>query len=59
MLATYRKDMGHGAMRQFTATCQKPCCDWENFLHIERCWRGNPAQMIRVSGFGEDGLNHW
>ena len=34
-----------------TATCRQ-CCDWENFLHIERCWRGNPAQMIQVSGFG-------
>ena len=37
-----------------TATC-KPCCEWENFLHVERCWRGKPAQMIQVSGFGEDG----
>ena len=37
-----------------TATC-KPCCEWENFLHVERCWRGKPAQMLRVSGFGEDG----
>ena len=36
------------------STC-KPCCEWENFLHIERCWRGKPAQMIQVSGFGEDG----
>ena len=35
------------------STC-KPCCEWENFLHVERCWRGNPAQMIQVSGFGED-----
>ena len=34
-----------------TATC-KPCCEWENFLHVERCWRGNPAQMIQLSGFG-------
>ena len=34
-----------------TATCQK-CCDWENFLHIQRCWRGEPAQMVVVSGFG-------
>ena len=33
------------------STC-KPCCDWENFLHVERCWRGKPAQMIQVSGFG-------
>ena len=37
-----------------TATC-KPCGEWENFLHIERCWRGKPEQMIQVSGFGEDG----
>ena len=37
-----------------TATC-KPCGEWENFLHIERCWRGKPAMMIQVSGFGEDG----
>ena len=37
-----------------TATC-KPCCEWENFLHIERCWRGKPAMMIQVSGFGEVG----
>ena len=34
-----------------TATC-KPCCEWENFLHIERCWQGRPGQMLRVSGFG-------
>ena len=37
-----------------TATC-KPCGDWETFLHIERCWRGKPAMMIQVSGFGEEG----
>ena len=37
-----------------TATC-KLCCEWENFLHVERCWRGKPAQMIQVSGFGEVG----
>ena len=36
-----------------TATCQ-PCCEWENFLHVERCWRGKPAQMVVVSGFGGD-----
>ena len=24
-----------------TATCT-PCADWENFLHVERCWRGDP-----------------
>ena len=35
-----------------TATC-KPCCEWENFLHVERCWRGKPAQMVVVAGFGE------
>ena len=34
-----------------TATC-KPCGEWENFLHVERCWRGKPAQMIMVAGFG-------
>ena len=34
-----------------TATCPK-CAAWENYLHIERCWRGRPAQMIQVSGFG-------
>ena len=34
-----------------TAAC-KPCADWENFLHVERCWRGKPAQMVVVSGFG-------
>ena len=37
-----------------TATCQI-CGDWEAFLHIERCWRGKPAMMLRVSGFGEVG----
>ena len=37
-----------------TGTC-KPCGEWENFLHIERCWRGKPAMMIQVSGFGEVG----
>ena len=36
------------------STC-KPCCEWENFLHVERCWRGKPAQMIQVSGFGGNG----
>ena len=37
-----------------TATCPK-CAAWENYLHIERCWKGNPAQMVQVSGFGDDG----
>ena len=37
-----------------TATCQK-CSEWANFLHVERAWRGKPAQMIQVSGFGGDG----
>ena len=37
-----------------TATCA-PCGEWETFLHVERCWRGRPAQMIQVSGFGEVG----
>ena len=37
-----------------TATCPT-CFGWETHKHVERCWRGKPAQMIRVSGFGEDG----
>ena len=37
-----------------TATCRE-CAAWESFLHIERCWQGKPAQMLRVSGFGEAG----
>ena len=37
-----------------TATCRE-CAAWESYLHIERCWQGKPAQMVRVSGFGEDG----
>ena len=37
-----------------TATC-KACCEWESFLHVERCWRGKPEQMIQVSGFGKEG----
>ena len=37
-----------------TATCRE-CSAWETFLHVERCWQGRPAQMIQVSGFGEDG----
>ena len=37
-----------------TATCRE-CSGWANFLHVERCWQGRPAQMIQVSGFGEDG----
>ena len=37
-----------------TATCRE-CAAWESFLHIERCWQGKPAQMLRVSGFGEVG----
>ena len=24
----------------------------KTFLHVERCWRGDPAQMVVVSGFG-------
>ena len=36
-----------------TATCRE-CAAWANFLHVERCWQGRPAQMVRVSGFGED-----
>ena len=34
-----------------TATC-RPCCDWENFLHVERCWMGKPEQLVVVGGFG-------
>ena len=30
----------------------RECAAWEKFLHIERCWRARPAQMLRVSGFG-------
>ena len=37
-----------------TATCRE-CAAWESYLHIERCWQGKPAQMLRVSGFGETG----
>ena len=37
-----------------TATCPT-CFGWETYKHVERCWRGKPAQMIQVSGFGEDG----
>ena len=37
-----------------TATCPT-CFGWETHKHVERCWRGKPAQMIQVSGFGEDG----
>ena len=37
-----------------TATCRE-CAAWESYLHIERCWQGKPAQMLRVSGFGEVG----
>ena len=33
------------------AVC-KQCGEWETFLHVERCWRGKPAQMIMVSRFG-------
>ena len=35
------------------ATCPR-CAAWELYLHIERAIRGNPAQMIDVSGFGDD-----
>ena len=34
-----------------TATCPE-CAGWANFLHVERCWQGQPAQMFRISGFG-------
>ena len=33
----------------------RECAAWESFLHIERCWQGKPAQMLRVWGFGEAG----
>ena len=33
----------------------RECAAWENYLHVERCWQGKPAQMIQVSGFGDDG----
>ena len=36
-----------------TATCTE-CAGWANFLHVERCWQGRPAQMFRISGFGSD-----
>ena len=31
---------------------QSRVAEWENFLHVERCWRGKPAQMVVVAGFG-------
>ena len=34
-----------------SGTCRQ-CAEWETFLHVERCWRGKPAQMVTVSGFG-------
>ena len=34
-----------------TATCRE-CAAWANFLHVERCWQGRPAQMLRINGFG-------
>ena len=40
-----------------TATCPK-CCAWENYLHVERCWKGNPAQMVQVALFGLGYFNH-
>ena len=36
-----------------TAVC-KPCGEWETYLHIQRCWRGKPAMLVKISGFGED-----
>ena len=36
-----------------TSACGR-CNAWEAFLHIERAWRGRPAQMVSVSGFGDD-----
>ena len=37
-----------------TSTCTA-CCGWENYVHTERAWRGRPAMMIEISGFGSDG----
>ena len=37
-----------------TATCRE-CAAWANFLHVERCWQGRPAQMLRINGFGSAG----
>ena len=34
-----------------TATC-KAVLRMGKLLHVERCWRGKPAQMVVVSGFG-------
>ena len=33
------------------ATCPT-CAAWELYLHIERADRGNPAQLVDISGFG-------
>ena len=33
----------------------RECAAWESYLHIERCWIGRPAQMLRIAGFGEEG----
>ena len=35
-----------------TSACER-CAAWEAFLHIERAWRGRPAQLVEVSGFGD------
>ena len=40
-------------MRQY-GDLPKACCAWENYLHVERCWKGNPAQMVHIAGFGSD-----
>ena len=37
-----------------TGTCRE-CSAWANFLHVERCWQGRPAQMFRINGFGSAG----
>ena len=37
-----------------TAVCQR-CEAWAEYLHIERAIRGEPAQLIDVSGFGGGG----
>ena len=44
-----------------TSTC-KPCCEWENFLHVERCWRGpwrlveSPWGLVRGPGPQDGGV---
>ena len=56
----YIKSAGDGAKIWALVSCGnsgvcRECAAWESYLHIERCWRGRPGQMLRVSGFGDDG----